>query len=568
MEPIVQEDSLNNYYLNDIIQEKDWNRAIKESIESFCERTDGDQNIQFPELSELEWELISREKDSCLVNRDEIERGWEVCCNTLSFEDCITKQDFLNTFSNIFRCINQIDDVYRKYYKSPTSIRILTSLKESFIAIKSLLFFIDSILTNQLEQKLSLLDGEDAVTFYYSLIKQIEAPLEAKVTSFTQPTILSISIGLGKGNNGGHETDISDGGDLIPEPEGPDEIDRVEFTTLPSEEVLTKKFTGWFEKYGKKYTDKEFKNAYKNFVNSIKDIIAFNINPLREKTMTLALNKFSDISHDEFVETILMNTSGSDLFKDNIEDEGEAEEEEEEVDEDTQSRKLFAVNDATAIPKNRDWRMHNQVSPVKDQRGCGSCYAFAALAGLESYYLKKYKKIIDLSEQQILDCNRGGKFANKGCREGSVNNVYSYLKKYGGVTSESIYPYHGKVEKCSFDKSTAKVKISNFYMVKGRDENKLKKIVATKGPVAVGFQSNIPEFKNYGGGIFHSNKCKAEIDHIVLIVGYGVSKEGVPYWIVKNSWGDDWGEKGFFRLKRNTNNKCGIASFPYYPVIQ
>jgi cathepsin L len=107
-----------------------------------------------------------------------------------------------------------------------------------------------------------------------------------------------------------------------------------------------------------------------------------------------------------------------------------------------------------------------------------------------------------------------------------------------------------------------------YTMIKQGDENALKAAVATIGPIAVAIDAE-DDFVSYTSGVFESTNCsQTDLDHGVLVVGYGTDKEsGKDYWLVKNSWAADWGDEGYIKMARNKNNMCGIASFALYPNV-
>ncbi|CAG9854680.1 unnamed protein product [Phyllotreta striolata] len=213
-----------------------------------------------------------------------------------------------------------------------------------------------------------------------------------------------------------------------------------------------------------------------------------------------------------------------------------------------------------AEPEEIDWRKKGAVLEVKDQGQCGSCWAFSTTGGLEGQNAIKNGKKVSLSEQQLLDCS--GSYGNGDCDEGGVMEYGLEYVRDHGIESEASYPYVADKMSCKAKPNKTVLKIKSFKLVEASTEA-LKNAVGTVGPISVALYAG-EELQNYAGGIIDRN-CAGQINHGVLAVGYGESPQ--PYWIVKNSWGADWGENGSFRLSR-ANNLCSIANdMAIYPVL-
>lgn len=195
----------------------------------------------------------------------------------------------------------------------------------------------------------------------------------------------------------------------------------------------------------------------------------------------------------------------------------------------------------------------------------GSCWAFSAIAAVEGLHKIKTGELVSLSEQELVDCDRG---ENLGCRGGFMEAAFEYIKVNGGVASEKHYPYKGKDGRCNAQKEKRHaVKIEGYKTVPENDEESLQAIVAMQ-PVSVAIDAGGYEFQLYDSGIF-DGYCGTSLNHGVTAVGYGEEEEGNKYWIVKNSWGTQWGEQGYIRMKRDSSEKsglCGIAMQASYPV--
>jgi hypothetical protein len=137
-----------------------------------------------------------------------------------------------------------------------------------------------------------------------------------------------------------------------------------------------------------------------------------------------------------------------------------------------------------------------------------------------------------------------------------------------GMCSEEADPYKAEYESCNF--CEPEVFVNTCMDVEPGNQKDLKSAVAM-GPVSVAIEADAKIFQFYSGGVITSSECGNNLDHGVLIVGYG-EEDGIPYWLVKNSWGSDWGDKGYVKIKRseseNDNGVCGIAMQPSFPVIK
>lgn len=218
------------------------------------------------------------------------------------------------------------------------------------------------------------------------------------------------------------------------------------------------------------------------------------------------------------------------------------------------------------LPEEVDWRAHGAVTDVKDQGQCGSCWAFSTTGSLEGQHFRKSGRLVSLSEQNLVDCS--AKFGNNGCNGGLMDNAFRYIKANGGIDTEQSYPYDGEEEQCHYNPGNIGATDKGFVDIKPGDEDALKAAVATVGPVSVAIDASHPTFQFYNHGVYDEAQCDSQnLDHGVLVVGYGTSDEGGDYWIVKNSWSTKWGVDGYIKMSRNKNNQCGIASCASYPVV-
>ena len=211
-----------------------------------------------------------------------------------------------------------------------------------------------------------------------------------------------------------------------------------------------------------------------------------------------------------------------------------------------------------------DWRDKGAVVAVKDQGQCGSCWAFSTIAGAEGANFLSSGKLISLSESNMVDCVD----SCHGCNGGSMSYAYDYVltRQNGKFMLEDDYPYKPVQGTCKFDKTKAVAQISKYVAVSFLDEDDLAAKCAQYGPCCVAIDASHQSFQLYSSGIYDEPACSfLMLDHGVTCVGYG-SEDGKDYWIVKNSWGANWGEAGYIRMIWTGNNQCGIATMACVPV--
>jgi len=220
-----------------------------------------------------------------------------------------------------------------------------------------------------------------------------------------------------------------------------------------------------------------------------------------------------------------------------------------------------------ALPASVDWRTKGYVTPVKDQGQCGSCWAFSATGSLEGQWFKKTNKLISMSEQNLVDCS--GKYGNMGCNGGWPYQAYNYIKDNKGIDTEASYKYEAIDDKCRYNPANSAATVTGYTSIKpvGSEAN-LQDAVANVGPISVAIDASHMSFQLYKKGMYIEPSCSTtRLDHAVLAVGYGTTTDGQDYWLVKNSWAESWGDKGYIMMARNHQNMCGIATSACYPLV-
>ncbi|GFR70512.1 cathepsin O [Elysia marginata] len=207
-----------------------------------------------------------------------------------------------------------------------------------------------------------------------------------------------------------------------------------------------------------------------------------------------------------------------------------------------------------ALPDSVDWRDKSVLSPVIDQKGCGACWAISTVETMEAMSVieNRTKSVNRLSIQEVIDCDD----ENKGCEGGDICQAAKWASSHG-IVPEKDYPLTRKTGTCKKVSELAeKVKVSGYSCNNFvGNENKILEILANHGPVTVAVDA--ATWHNYVGGIIRFH-CSAAINHAVQIVGYNLKGE-VPYYIIRNSWGPDFGDKGYLYV-RIGKNLCGVAN--------
>lgn len=315
-------------------------------------------------------------------------------------------------------------------------------------------------------------------------------------------------------------------------------------------------FTRFQTIYNKEYRNfEELEQRFETFRINLNTIIGHN-DRTTASTFRMAVNQYADLTPQEFRELYVGGYRPDVRSRANM------------------HVRLFANANFTCLlfkgtnktlPSTVDWRP-KAVTPVKDQGQCGSCWSFSSTGAMEGAWSIAKGQLISLSEQQLMDCSRG--LGNQGCEGGDMDPSFQYVIQTGGICAESEYSYREKdstiCKKCT--------KVANFSSCADVDPNNqaaLKEAVSM-GPVSVAIEADASVFQFYSSGVITGTTCGVNLDHGVLVVGYGEENSN-KYWLVKNSWSDAWGDGGYVKIGRSdaTNDQgvCGIAMDPSFPIV-
>jgi len=314
-----------------------------------------------------------------------------------------------------------------------------------------------------------------------------------------------------------------------------------------------KVFNEWSAAYERDYADyNEAAERYVIWLDNLYKIADYNSQDL---TFKLRLNQFGDMTGDEFRQYVhgddgacfkkdeLFNSGGEDLVID--------------------------LQQPVDAPASVDWTTKGVVTPVKNQGQCGSCWAFSATGAIECDYAIKTGTLNSLSEQQLVDC-AGAIYGCAGCNGGQMTGAMRYAAADGGLCSEKEYPYTARNGNCKSSTCGTKYDKNTGYKAVTKYSSSALETATAEGCVSIGIEADQTAFQYYSSGVLTGN-CGTNLDHGVLVVGYGTSGTQ-EYWKVKNSWGTSWGEKGYVLICRNCNKngkqgECGILMQPSYPTF-
>ena len=313
-----------------------------------------------------------------------------------------------------------------------------------------------------------------------------------------------------------------------------------------------RQFETFQQKFGRNYqTLDELEHRFNIFQTNYINIVSHNLD--NRQNFTMGINQFTDLTPDEFRKKFIsgLGSSPHGIVG-------------------SYGCKSFSSSASSSLPVSVDWRQNGAVTSVKDQGQCGSCWAFSSTGAVEGAWAIAKGQLIDLSEQELVDCATGISYGSNGCNGGQMDGGFKYVIEHGQCLL-SNYPYTsgvsekgGACQKCS-----VVVDLSSCSDVKANDQISLKVAVAQQ-PIAIAIEADTRYFQSYSSGVLDAATCGTNLDHGVLIVGYGTENDQ-NYWLVKNSWSDTWGEQGYVKILRSesTNDAgiCGIAMEPSFPSV-
>ncbi|XP_018348445.1 PREDICTED: cathepsin O-like [Trachymyrmex septentrionalis] len=313
-------------------------------------------------------------------------------------------------------------------------------------------------------------------------------------------------------------------------------------------------FANYIARYNKSYRNDpaKYEERFERFQKSLRHIEKLNSIRSSPESAYYGLTEFSDLSDDEFMQQALIpdlplrgqkHTTASYYHQHST---GSV----------NRMKRMIPI---TGIPSKFDWRDKGVVGPVMSQENCGACWAFSTVGVAESMYAIENGTLHSFSVQEMIDCMPG----NFGCQGGDICSLLSWLlASKTRIISEIDYPLTLQTDTCRLHKISAKtsgVRITDFTCDSFVDaETELLTLLVTHGPVAAAV--NAISWQNYLGGIIQYN-CDGSfnsLNHAVQIVGYDTEAR-IPHYIIKNSWGPSFGNKGYIYIAVG-KNLCGIAN--------
>ncbi|XP_052012964.1 cathepsin M [Apodemus sylvaticus] len=310
--------------------------------------------------------------------------------------------------------------------------------------------------------------------------------------------------------------------------------------------VLDAEWQKWKIKYEKTYSLEEEEQKRVVWEENMKKIKLHNgENGLGKHGFTMEMNAFGDMTGEEFKKMMIEIPIPT-----------------------VKKGKSVQKRLSASLPKFINWKKRGYVTPVRRQGSCNSCWAISVTGAIEGQMFRKTGQLIPLSEQNLVDCSRPQ--GNRGCYLGNTYLALQYVKENGGLESDATYPYEEKEGLCRYNPENSTASIRGIEFVP-KNEDALMNAVATVGPISVAVDARHESFLFYKRGIYHEPNCSSSVvTHAMLLVGYGflgIESDGRKYWLVKNSMGIQWGNRGYMKLAKDQGNHCGIATYALYPRV-
>ncbi|XP_018560795.1 cathepsin L1-like [Anoplophora glabripennis] len=314
------------------------------------------------------------------------------------------------------------------------------------------------------------------------------------------------------------------------------------------EKVFLQDWLDFGTKFNKKYNPVEAPLRKANFLQNIDTITKLATDSVL--SFGLKINEFADMLFDEFNELFNGFNRNGQLRRHSQSSKAET----------------FVPTAGESLPESVDWREKGAVSPVKNQQQCAGCWAFSVAGCVEGQNARKTGKLEEASVQHLIDCATG-RYDNDGCRGGLTETGFDFVED-NGINSYSDYPYEAVNTSCRSKENTI-AKTQGYIRIPEGDEKALAQALAKFGPISTAIHVT-KNFQFYGEKIFDDPECRNtpdDLNHALLIVGYGKEADGRKFWLVKNSYGTTWGLDGYFKVAKDEGNKCGIATYARYPKV-
>jgi len=321
-------------------------------------------------------------------------------------------------------------------------------------------------------------------------------------------------------------------------------------------EARRQMFFQWMKRYGKDYTDPQVLLTRMNIWMDNHVFIEQHNNKVPRPNYQLGHNRFSDLTVEEYRQMNKLGSHSPGLLTPYRQ----------------RTPPVMEARRLEDLPAEVDWVRAGAVVPVKNQGMCGSCWAFSAICAIEGAHFIDTGELVSLSEQELVDCDS----LDAGCGGGLMDNAFLFGENVTGICSEEDYPYAGHrhwLAGCAAKKGLCQgvehTRVKSFVDIENTVEGLMGALVMQ--PVSVAIEADQRTFQLYKSGVYDDPECGDQLDHGVAAVGYGTTEDGIDYFVVRNSWGETWGDDGYIKMARHgagVNGTCGILSFASRPELQ